>query len=163
MYQSNRSFNIPPGNPPGNWIFGKFLFKFPPPEAEKLFKCRIIDPFQVIKCTDWMDELTRQTARGSYIRGFKQDGGKCVKWLSNHTPRFLTHKPGLMSYSPTVIIHAVLILASCCLVPINKISVLSSLIINLSVIIQFLKSSTHLLMALITSFWQVVSSGLKLR
>ena len=40
----------PPGNPPGIWIFGKFLFKFPPPEAEKLFKCPIIGPFQVIKC-----------------------------------------------------------------------------------------------------------------
>ena len=51
MYQSNRSLNIPPrGNPPGIWIFGKFLFKFPPPEAEKLFKCPIIGPFQVIKC-----------------------------------------------------------------------------------------------------------------
>ena len=34
-----------PGNSPG-----KFLFKFPPPEAEKLFKCPIIGPFQVIKC-----------------------------------------------------------------------------------------------------------------
>ena len=52
MYQSNQSFNIsPPGNPPGIWIFGKFLFKSPPPpEAEKLFKCPIIGPFQVIKC-----------------------------------------------------------------------------------------------------------------
>ena len=40
----------PPGNPPGIWIFGKFWFKFPPPEAEKLFKCPIIGPFQVIKC-----------------------------------------------------------------------------------------------------------------
>ena len=31
MYQSNQSFNIPlsPGNPPGIWIFGKSLFKFP--------------------------------------------------------------------------------------------------------------------------------------
>ena len=38
----------PPGNPPGIWIFGKFVFKFPPPEAEKLFKCSIISPFQVI-------------------------------------------------------------------------------------------------------------------
>ena len=40
----------PPGNPPGIWIFGKLLFKFSPPEAEKLFKCPIIGPFQVIKC-----------------------------------------------------------------------------------------------------------------
>ena len=40
----------PPGNPPGIWIFGKFLFKFSPPEAEKLFKCPIIGPFPVIKC-----------------------------------------------------------------------------------------------------------------
>ena len=52
MYQSNRSFNIPhPGIPPGIWTFGKFLFKFTPPEAEKLFKCPIIGPSQVIKCT----------------------------------------------------------------------------------------------------------------
>ena len=29
----------PPGNPPGIWIFGKFLFKFPPHRAKKLFKC----------------------------------------------------------------------------------------------------------------------------
>ena len=28
-----------PGNPPGIWIVGKFLFKFPPHRAEKLFKC----------------------------------------------------------------------------------------------------------------------------
>ena len=42
MYQSNRSFNMPPptgGKPPGIWIFGKCLLKFPPPRAEKLFKC----------------------------------------------------------------------------------------------------------------------------
>ena len=42
MYQSNPSCNIPPtspGNTPGIWIFGKFLFKFPPHQAEKLFKC----------------------------------------------------------------------------------------------------------------------------
>ena len=32
------------------WIFGKFLFKLPPPEAEKLFKWPIIGPFQAIKC-----------------------------------------------------------------------------------------------------------------
>ena len=51
MYQSNQSLNIPhPGNPAGIWTFGKFLFKFPPPEAEKLFKCPIISPFQLIKC-----------------------------------------------------------------------------------------------------------------
>ena len=40
----------PPGNPPGIWIFGKFMFKFPPPRAKKLFKCPIIGPFQVIRC-----------------------------------------------------------------------------------------------------------------
>ena len=39
MYQSKRSFNIPPGNPQGIWIFGTFLFKSPPPWPEKLFKC----------------------------------------------------------------------------------------------------------------------------
>ena len=39
MYQSNRSFNIPLGNIPGIWIFEKFLIKFPPHRAEKLFKC----------------------------------------------------------------------------------------------------------------------------
>ena len=41
----------PRGNPPpGIWIFLKILFKFPTPEAGKLFKCPIIGPFQVIKC-----------------------------------------------------------------------------------------------------------------
>ena len=50
MYQSNRSLNIPLGQPPCICIFGKFLFKFPPPEAVKLFKCPILGPFQVIKC-----------------------------------------------------------------------------------------------------------------
>ena len=50
MYQSNWSFNIPPGSPGAFVFFGKFLFKFPPPEAEKLFKCPIIGSFQVIKC-----------------------------------------------------------------------------------------------------------------
>ena len=40
----------PPGNPQAFVLFAKFLFKFPPPEAEKLFKCPIIGPFQVIKC-----------------------------------------------------------------------------------------------------------------
>ena len=32
----------PPGNPRAFEFFAKFLFKFPPPEAEKLFKCPII-------------------------------------------------------------------------------------------------------------------------
>ena len=50
MYQSNRSFNIPPGQPLGHLNFWKIFGKFPPPEAEKLFKCPIIGPFQVIKC-----------------------------------------------------------------------------------------------------------------
>ena len=40
----------PPGIPRAFVFFAKFLFKFPPPEAEKLFKCPIIGPFQVIKC-----------------------------------------------------------------------------------------------------------------
>ena len=41
MYQSNRSFNItPPGNPRAFVFFAQFLFKFPPPEAEKLFNSR---------------------------------------------------------------------------------------------------------------------------
>ena len=31
--------HLPPGNPPGIWIFEKILFKFPPHRAEKLFKC----------------------------------------------------------------------------------------------------------------------------
>ena len=32
-----------------------------------------------------------------------------LHWLSNHTPRYLTHKLGSMSYSPTVTLQAVLI------------------------------------------------------
>ena len=50
MYQSNLSLNIPPGQPPGHLNFWKIFGKFPPPEDEKLFKCPIIGPFQVIKC-----------------------------------------------------------------------------------------------------------------
>ena len=40
----------PPGNPRAFEFFAKIFCKFPPPEAEKLFKCPIIGPFQVIKC-----------------------------------------------------------------------------------------------------------------
>ena len=39
MYLSNRSFNIPPGQPPGHLNFWKIFGKFPPHRAEKLFKC----------------------------------------------------------------------------------------------------------------------------
>ena len=38
MYQSNRSFNIPPGQTPGHLNFWKIFGKFSPPEAEKLFQ-----------------------------------------------------------------------------------------------------------------------------
>ena len=38
----------PPGNSPGIWVFGNFLFKFPPPVTKTLCKCPIIGPFQVI-------------------------------------------------------------------------------------------------------------------
>ena len=41
----------PLGNPRAFVFFAKFLFKFPPPESEKVFKCPIIGPFQVIKCS----------------------------------------------------------------------------------------------------------------
>ena len=34
-YQSNRSSNIPPGNPPGIWIFGKFFVQIPPSPGRK--------------------------------------------------------------------------------------------------------------------------------
>ena len=50
MYQSNQSFNIPPGQTPGHLNFWKIFVQIPPPEAKKLFKCPIIGPFQVIKC-----------------------------------------------------------------------------------------------------------------
>ena len=36
MYRSNRSFNMPP---PGIWLLGKLLFKFPPTRAKMPFKC----------------------------------------------------------------------------------------------------------------------------
>ena len=35
MYQSNRSFNIPQGNPPGIWIFEKNLVQIPPSPGQK--------------------------------------------------------------------------------------------------------------------------------
>ena len=52
MYQSNRSFNMPPppGNPPGIWLFWKLLFKFPPTRAKMPFKCPTQGSIQVIKC-----------------------------------------------------------------------------------------------------------------
>ena len=51
MYQSNRSFNVPPRQRPGHLNFWKIFVQIPPPlEAEKLFKCPIMGPFQVIKC-----------------------------------------------------------------------------------------------------------------
>ena len=51
MYQSNRSFNMPPpGNPPGIWLFWKLLFKFPPTWAKIPFKCPTPGSIQVIKC-----------------------------------------------------------------------------------------------------------------
>ena len=50
ILENSYSNNIPtPGNTPGIWIFEKFVFKFPPPQAKKLFKCPTIDSFQVIK------------------------------------------------------------------------------------------------------------------
>ena len=51
MYQSNRSLSNPPGQPPGHLKFWKIFVHIPvTPEGEKLFKCPIIGPFQVIKC-----------------------------------------------------------------------------------------------------------------
>ena len=41
MYQSNQSFNIPPGNPPpGHLNFWNFFLKFLAPRAKKVIKCR---------------------------------------------------------------------------------------------------------------------------
>ena len=51
MYQSNRSFNMPPpGNPVGIWLFWKLLFKFTPTRAKMPFKCPTLGSIQVIKC-----------------------------------------------------------------------------------------------------------------
>ena len=52
MYQSNRSLNMTPlgGQPPGHLHFWKICVQIPPPKAEKLFKCPIVGPIQVIKC-----------------------------------------------------------------------------------------------------------------
>lgn len=79
--------------------------------------------------------------------------------LSNHTPRFLTHKAGSMSYSPKVIQHAVLIycLLSCS----SGITFWSSFIMNASFNIQFLKLPMHLfktLMGVFLSLWSAESS-----
>jgi len=35
MYQSNWSFNIPPGNPPGIWTFEDWLVQIPSPRGKK--------------------------------------------------------------------------------------------------------------------------------
>ena len=111
MYQSNRSLNIPPGQPPGHLNFWKIFGKFPPPEAEKLFKCPIIGPFQVIKCPhpretfQWLllcsescvckhglieNNITCHEARGGQVTG-------------NHPPKRTNNKvkPLLFSQSAT--------------------------------------------------------------
>ena len=85
-----------------------------------------------------------------------------LKLLSNHFPRFLTHGLGLIRLLPTVMEHESCS-SSCCRVPTNKNSVLSSLIINRSWIIHFLTASMHFSIACIASAWAVLPSGLKLR
>lgn len=82
--------------------------------------------------------------------------------LSNHDPRFLTHGLGLIRLLPTVMEHESN-LSSCCRVPTNKNSVLSSLIINRSWTIHFLTASMHFSIACIASAWAVLPCGLKLR
>ena len=49
MYYSIGSFNIPPGNPPGIWLFGKLLFKFPTTRTNMPLKCPTLGSIQVIK------------------------------------------------------------------------------------------------------------------
>ena len=67
-YRSNRSFNMPlPGNPPGIWLFWKFLFKFPPTRAKMPFKCPTLGSIQVIKCPHPGDI--------SQARKWQKDGG----------------------------------------------------------------------------------------
>ena len=41
--------HAPPGNPPGIWLFWKFLFKFPPTRAKMPFNCPTLGSIQVIK------------------------------------------------------------------------------------------------------------------
>lgn len=96
------------------------------------------------------------------IEGCTKNLVTCVEvlhLLSNHTPRFLTHKAGSMSYSPKVIQHAVLIycLLSCS----SGITFWSSFIMNASFNIQFLKLPMHLfktLMGVFLSLWSAESS-----
>ena len=50
MYQSKLKLHHPPhGQSPGHLNFWKICVQIPPPRGEKLFKCSIIGPFQVIK------------------------------------------------------------------------------------------------------------------
>ena len=60
MYRSNRSFNMPPppGQPPGIWLLGKLLFKFPPTRAKMPFKCPTLGPFR------WSNAPTPGTFHG---------------------------------------------------------------------------------------------------
>ena len=48
--QTKASTCPPPGNPPGIWLFGKLLFKFPPTRAKMPLKCPTLGSIQVIKC-----------------------------------------------------------------------------------------------------------------
>ena len=85
-----------------------------------------------------------------------------LKLLSNHDPRFLTHGLGLIRLLPTVMEHESSF-SSCCRVPTNKSSVLSSLINNWSWIIQFLTTLMHFSIACIASAWAVSPSSLEPR
>ena len=49
MYRSNRSFNIPPGQPSGHVTFLKIIVQIPPTRAKMPFKCPTLRSIQVIK------------------------------------------------------------------------------------------------------------------
>ena len=75
MHQSNRSFNIPLGQPPGHLNFWKFFVEIAPPRAKKLFKCLIIGLFQVIK---WPHRIPHPL--GAVIKCFAPGKTKMIKF-----------------------------------------------------------------------------------
>ena len=82
MYQSNGSFNIPLGQPPGHLNFWKIFVEIPPPRAKKLFKCLIIGLFQVIK---WPHRIPHPL--GAVIKCFAPGKTKArVKRRTLHEP-----------------------------------------------------------------------------
>ena len=87
MYQSNRSFNMPP---PGIWLFRKLLFKFPPTRAKMPFKCPSQRAIQVIKCPHHGDI--------SQAQKWQKDGGNAFSCRTKSFSKYNRNWETLLAY-----------------------------------------------------------------